>query len=234
LRIIAHIINHSVVTTIGTTPFNLFRGRLFAPSLNKELISPTEEDNISQEEVEELKLNGLIDRWCRINSQLYPAIRLRLEEIQNRKQKEEIKYGRYKIIPEEFGIKPNEVVMALTKGNQIKLKTTISDTYTGPYRVINRTSTNQYNVKLINGDVIRTFPLEHLRFIPETKPFRVINRKTSNSKKYYLLELENEEQFWVHEDDSYIDFENLYKPKEEPEFKTLQESLIPTEDLDQE
>jgi hypothetical protein len=86
LRIIAHIINHSVITTTGATPFNLFRGRLFAPSWDEKLISPTEEEKLSKEE-EELKLNGIIDRWCRINSQLYPKIRLRLEEIQNRKQK---------------------------------------------------------------------------------------------------------------------------------------------------
>jgi hypothetical protein len=227
LELIQYLMNNRKISSIGTTPFNLFRGRKFSTSISTQ-------GGEEEEESEDFQLRSMIKKWLEINVQLYPMIKEKLMKIQERIQDKEITdkdNQLHKIIPREYGLEKGLIVFALLKGN-LKLKKTLSNTYSGPYVIMERTKNDQYKVKMLSksreqdSDKLQVFPLEHLQFIPKEKKFTVVERATNNSMRYYRIRIEDGSMLWIREDDSYIDFEKLYKNQTETK---IENSLVDSE-----
>eukprot|EP01080_Neovahlkampfia_damariscottae_P005276 gene5276-8894_t len=101
------------------------------------------------------------------------------------------------------------LVLALKIGD-IKLRKSLTNTYSGPYGVVGTTLNNQIKVQELVQDrnsKVKKFSIEHLRII-ENQKFKVIDRKTSNSVTYFQIQTTGGD-WWISEEDSFLDLQKM-------------------------
>jgi hypothetical protein len=194
LKLLQIIMNNRTIVTLGTTPFLLFYGRRYNSP------SPTILDPISELEVPSLE--QLSQRWMEIHQELFPAIRERVTQIQDRREQEDIRRFPGLRIDHQVELLPGTIVF--TNKGDIKIKKLMTPTHAGPFTVVRRKENLQYELKpLFGSDKTFVTPLQNIKVMDGSLlKFNKTSQKTVQSKRYNQYSFNNQE-LWIEENDDF-------------------------------